>query len=54
MVYFSFSQTSLVMLILPSRENGAGLVVYINRSPSFFTIRTTVVPVQISFQDASM
>jgi hypothetical protein len=54
MAYLTLSHTSLVMLTLPSRENGAGLVVYINRSPSFLTSRTTVVPVHSSFEDMSM
>src|SRR5215831_16397316 len=53
-VYFTFSQTSVVTAILPSRPKGAGLVVYTSLSPSFFTSLICVVPVQILFHDMSM
>ena len=52
--YLTSSQTSVLTLILPSRGNGAGLVVKTRRSPSFLMSRIWVVPVQISFHDASM
>ena len=37
--YLTNSQTSVLILILPSRGNGAGLVVNTSRSPSFLMSR---------------
>src|SRR5713226_5109766 len=44
--YFTFSQITVVTTILPSLTKGAGRVVYISLSPSFFTSLICVVPVQ--------
>jgi hypothetical protein len=52
--YFTFSQTSVVTLILPSLADGAGCVDKLNRSPSVLTSLNCVVPVHISFHEMSM
>jgi hypothetical protein len=52
--YLNFSHTSVVTAILPSLGFGAGRVVKISLSPSFFTVLTCVVPVHTSFQEMSM
>jgi len=52
--YFTFSQTRVFWLILPSPEKRAGGDVYTSRSPSLVMSRTSVVPVNTSFQEISM
>ena len=52
--YFSFSQTKVTTLILPSLAKGAGRVTYLIRSPSRWTSRMFVVLVQTSFQEIEM
>ena len=52
--YFSFSQVSMLTLVLPSVWNGNGGVVSVIRSPSRSTVRTCFVPVQYSFQEMSI
>jgi hypothetical protein len=51
--YFSFSQTRVTTLILPSLAKGAGRATYIIRSPSRCTSRMFVVPAQTSFHERS-
>jgi hypothetical protein len=51
--YFTFSHTSVVMLILPSLGDGCGGVEMLTRSPSLLICLICIVPVHISFQEMS-